>query len=127
MIIVTRGKVDGKPAGSEISGLTEAQEARLVALGIAEYAGDGEREGDADAATEGTDASGAADGDLTGLTAEQLKEMCHEYGLPATGKKADLVARIEEYERAWDEGACGGQADEGGADEAPELTAQVPE
>lgn len=127
MIIVTRGKVDGRPVGTEICGLTEAQEDRLVALGVAEYA-----EGN-DVADDGVIATGDAIADDAGnglarLTAEQLKEMCREYGLPATGKKADLIARIEDYERAWDEGAGDVQADEGGADdEAPELTAQVPE
>ena len=39
-VIVTRGKVDGKPAGSRIDGLTKAQEKRLVDLGVAEYCGD---------------------------------------------------------------------------------------
>lgn len=122
MIIVTRGKVDGKPVGSEVCGLTEAQEERLVALGVAEYAS---AVGDAGGCAAAAD--GAACDDLSELTADQLKEMCHGYGLPVTGKKADLIARIAECERAWDEGACGEPDAEGGADEAPELTAQAPE
>lgn len=121
MIIVTRGKVDGKPAGTEVSGLTAAQEDRLVALGVAEYAGD------AASATDDAVEADSAEGDLSKLTTEQLKEMCHVYGLPVTGKKAELAARVAEHERAWDEKAADEPDVEGDADEAPELTAQVPE
>ena len=50
---------------------------------------------------------------------EELKARCRELGLPTRGKKADLIARIEEAEAAID----GEEAD---VDEPPVLKAEVP-
>lgn len=121
-VIVTRGKVDGKPAGSRIDGLTKAQERRLVDLGVAEYCDD---ENHAD----------------KGMTVKELKELCKELGLQTSGKKEELEARIAEFEAAKayegsddenDDDSSdsseneGREDDEGGDDDPPVLTAEVP-
>ena len=114
-VIVTRGKVDGKPAGSRIDGLTKEQEKRLVDLGVAEY----------DTPAE------------DGMSAKELRERCKELGLPSGGSKADMAERIAAYEASEDDVEPDGYEDEdvegagedaGGDDgDEPVLTAQVPE
>ena len=114
-VIVTRGKVDGKPAGSRIDGLTREQEKRLVDLGVAEYDSPAEN----------------------GMSAKELRERCKELGLPSGGSKAEMAERIAEYEASEaaeepeiseDENHEGAGEDAGGDDgDAPVLTAQVPE
>lgn len=37
---------------------------------------------------------------ITSMNVKQLKELCNEYKLTKTGKKADLIARITEYTRS---------------------------
>ena len=115
MIVVKQGKVDGKPAGSRIDGLTKAQEKRLVDLGVAEYESPSE----------------------DGMSAKELRERCRELGLPSGGSKADMAERIAAYEASEDDVEPDGSEDEdiegagedaGGDDgDAPVLTAQVPE
>ena len=115
MIVVKQGKVDGKPAGSRIDGLTKAQEKRLVDLGVAEY----------DTPAE------------DGMSATAPRERCKDLGLPSFGSKAEMAERIAAYEASEDDVDPDGYEDEdvegagedaGGDDgDEPVLTAQVPE
>ena len=50
--------------------------------------------------------------DYESMTVAQLKELLKEQGLPVSGKKSDLIARLQE---------AAGQADEVVEDEAPEA------
>lgn len=120
MIVVTQGKVDGKPAGSVIDNLSAEQESRLVALGVAAYCDDNHED----------DARG------NDLTVKELKELCKQLGLPTSGKKVELEERIAQYEadNAGDEdddddpdgeGGDDHDSSDDGDDEPPALSAEV--
>ena len=124
MLIVVKGKVvDGRniiEVGGELVGLTPETEEQLIAEGVAKRVGDGEIaeiEPEDERAPEIDTA--IAQWAEKPASLEELKARCRELGLPTRGKKADLIARIEEAEAAIDD-------EEADADEPPVLKAEVP-
>lgn len=116
MVIVTSGKIvmglDVFSTGDEIDGLTAAEETKLIALGlVATAAGDS-----------------AAQGKQTTKepSKTELQERCRELGLSDKGNKAELKARIDEYESAEGEEPEAEIEDDDG-DEPPTLSAEVPQ
>lgn len=124
MLIVVKGMVvDGRniiEVGGELVGLTPEAEEQLIAEGVAKRVSDCEiaEIGPEDERAPEVDAA-IAQGAEKPASLEELKARCRELGLPTRGKKADLIARIEEAEAAID----GEEAD---VDEPPVLKAEVP-
>lgn len=99
MIVVKRGTVDGVAVGGTVDGLTDAQEERLIALGVAERPGDREKPEEPARQAEPTRAELVAEAESLGID------------VPRKATKAQIRELIEE--------------DEDG-DEPPALTAEVP-
>lgn len=111
-IRVTTGAIDEHQLG-EIADYPDDVAMRLVSRGFAEPVGgmlpeEPEKAGEAESAN------------IEDMKLDELKERCREMGLPTSGKKGDLVARIQEAEAVED-----GETDDD--DEPPSLNAEVPQ
>ena len=123
MVIVTSGKVvigrDIYPTGAAICDLTAAQEKKLIGMGLAS------KPGDVPGAL--PDADERIVPIAKGPSKAELQARCRELGISDRGNKAELQERIDEAENAdredWDDEI---EADDGGEEEPPELTAEVP-
>ena len=116
MVIVTSGKLvmglDVFSTGDVIEGLSAAAEKKLIAMGLVARSN-----GVADAAP---DVNGQKE-----PSKAELQERCRELGLSDRGNKAELKARIDEFESAAVEEP---ETDEAGdEDEPPALSAEVPQ
>ena len=119
MLIVVKGKVvDGRriiELGGELDGLSPEAEEQLIAAGVAARV-DALDAGEIAAAGEVPQEAPAA----KQLSKAELQAVCREYGLSDRGTKAELQARIAEYEDA------AAEADDLEDDELPDLVAEVP-
>lgn len=125
MLIATNGRIvigyNVYVAGDEIAGLDGDAEERLIAAGLAERVA-----GSFDLEPVGCDSMEAEPDEaepeavaLGELSKDELKARCRDLGLPTSGNKDELIARIEDAELAEDDGLDG--------DEPPMLTAEVPQ
>ena len=117
MVIVSSGKIvmglDVFSTGDEIDGLTDAEEKKLIALGLV--------------ASVATDSKAQGAPSVKAPTKTELQERCRELGLSDKGTKADLQARIDEHESADREPEAESEADAGTDEEPPTLSAEVPQ
>ena len=126
MLIATNGRIvighTVYVAGDEIDGLPADAEERLIAAGLAErVAGSFELEAIGQAPDEPEPDEGEPEAlPLGELNKDELKARCRDLGLPTSGNKDELIARIERAEPA-----DAGDAEPDG-DEPPMLTAEVP-
>ena len=103
-IKVTTGAIDGNKLGAIADYPTDIAK-RLASLGYAEIVDD--------------------EPSAKGPSRAELQERCRELGLSDKGNKAELKARIDEFESAEDEEP---EAEiEADADEPPALSAEVPQ
>lgn len=119
MLIVTNGKIvkglEVYSMGDKIDGLSAKDEQKLISAGLAVRADD--------AAEDAAD----ADEQIMPIAKEpskaELQARCRELGLSDRGNKAQLQARIDEFENAVTEEL---EADDFEDEEPPDLTAEVP-
>ena len=136
------GAVEAKDKKSQPFSCDKDEEARLVALGVAEYVGEVNQDEDPDQDPDGKgqDNGDAHQGDqksdqepekaLTDMTKKELTQIATDLGieLPKKATNQDIIEAIEKA-RAEHEGDQDDDLDgeEDGDDEAPALSAAMPE
>ena len=119
MLIVTNGKIvkglDIYSMGDKIDGLSAKDEQKLIAAGLAVRPGD--------AAEEPADDNGQLVPIAKEPTKAELQARCRELGLSDRGNKAQLQARIDDFEGEPEEEP---EPDEFAGEEPPDLKAEVP-